>query len=434
MTGCKSLLSDYQDERGPDVVFGDNNIGKTRGYGVLTNGNVMFKRVAYVEGLKHNLLSISQFCDAKNKVLFHHEAGVVYNKKGSAVLGAQRKGNTYIVNMDSAQSGTCFYSRTVSEEKWLWHKRLSHLNFKTISKLSKYELVNGLPKLSFDKDKLCSACEKGKHHSSSFKSKQTSSVTECFQLMHMDLFGPVSSPSFGGKRYCLVIVDEYSRYTWVFFLKAKGDATQEVISFIKKMENLNNCSVKHLRSDNGTEFRNNDLESFCDSKGISQNFSAPRTPQQNGVAERRNRTLIESARSMLIDAGLKTHFWAEAVNTACFTQNRSLIVKRHDKTAYEVLRGRKPDISFLHVFGSTCYVLNKRDHLGKFDPKADEGIFIGYSIISKAFRVYNKRRECIEESMDVTFDESYDESLTDPKDYENLIFNTISDDKHEIHI
>ena len=172
------------------------------------------------------------------------------------------------------------------------------------------------------------------------------------------------------------------------------------------MEVLNNLTVHSIRSDNGTEFKNNTLDQFFEEKGISQNFSSVRTPQQNGVAERRNRTLIEAARSMLSESNLATQFWTEAVNTASFTQNRSLIVKRFKKTAYELFRGRKPSISFLHIFGCKCYILNNRNPLGKFDPKADKGIFLGYSSSSYSFRVFNKRRQTIEETIHVNFDES----------------------------
>ncbi len=141
--------------------------------------------------------------------------------------------------MDTTKSGTCFYSNTISYEKWLWHKTLSHLNLKAINKLSKNNLVTGLPSMTYVKDMLCPACEKGKQHSSSFKSKQISSINECLHLLHMDLFGLVSTPSLGGKKYCLVIVDEYSIYTCVFFLKAKNEAANEIMNFIRKMENLN---------------------------------------------------------------------------------------------------------------------------------------------------------------------------------------------------
>ncbi|KAI3718436.1 hypothetical protein L6452_19307 [Arctium lappa] len=222
----------------------------------------------------------------------------------------------------------------------------------------------------------------------------------------MDLFGPVNIQSIAGKKYTLVIVDEYSRYTWVIFLRCKSDTPEELISFVKKMEVLNNLTVRSIRSDHGTEFKNSSLNNFFENKGISHNFSSVRTPQQNGVAERRNRTIIEAARSMLSDSHLPTQFWAEAVNTACFTQNRSLIIKRFGKTAYELFIGRKPSISFLHIFGCQCFILNNRDQLGKFDPKADDGIFLGYSSVSKAYRVFNKRRQTVEETIHVTFDET----------------------------
>ncbi|KAI3770443.1 hypothetical protein L6452_01576 [Arctium lappa] len=222
----------------------------------------------------------------------------------------------------------------------------------------------------------------------------------------MDLFGPVNIQSIAGKKYTLVIVDEYSRYTWVIFLRCKSDTPEELISFVKKREVLNNLTVRSIRSDHGTEFKNSSLNNFFENKGISHNFSSVRTPQQNGVAERRNRTIIEAARSMLSDSHLPTQFWAEAVNTACFTQNRSLIIKRFGKTAYELFIGRKPSISFLHIFGCQCFILNNRDQLGKFDPKADDGIFLGYSSISKAYRVFNKRRQTVEETIHVTFDET----------------------------
>ncbi|GJS41480.1 retrovirus-related pol polyprotein from transposon TNT 1-94, partial [Tanacetum coccineum] len=154
-----------------------------------------------------------------------------------------------------------------------------------------------------------------------------------------------------------------------------------------KMENLNEVMVKELRSNNKTEFRNHKLEEFCDEKGISQNFSSPCTPEQNGVAERRNIILIEAAKTMLNSVKLPKQFWREAVNTACYIQNRSIIVKRHRKTSYDVFRGRYPDISYFHVFGCPVHIHNHRDHLGKFNETSDDGFFLGYSPIAKAFRV-----------------------------------------------
>ena len=148
------------------------------------------------------------------------------------------------------------------------------------------------------------------------------------------------------------------------------------------------------------------MESFCNDTGISQNFSSARSPEQNGVVERKNRTLIEAARSMLSESGLPTSFWAKAVATACHTQNRSVYVKRHRKTAYEVLRNHKPNIGYFNVFGCPVYILNDSSQLGKFDAKVDEGVFVGYSDIRKAYRVYNYRLQKVHETIHVTFDES----------------------------
>ncbi|KAI3707390.1 hypothetical protein L6452_25856 [Arctium lappa] len=407
MTGQRDLLTEYKEEKGPSVTFGGNGKGYTRGFGVLSNGTTTFRRVAYVDGLKHNLLSISQLCDKDYEVRFTKKACSVLNEKGKLALSGHRRENVYVIDMDSTiTENLCFLSKASSDVNWLWHKRLSHLNFKTLNSLSSKELVSGLPQHSYAKESLCSACEKGKQTKASFKSKQVSSVTSPLQLLHMDLFGPVNIQSIAGKKYTLVIVDEYSRYTWVIFLRCKSDTPEELISFVKKMEVLNNLTVRSIRSDHGTEFKNSSLNNFFENKGISHNFSSVRTPQQNGVTERRNRTIIEAARSMLSDSHLPTQFWAEAVNTACFTQNRSMIIKRFGKTAYELFVGRKPSISFLHIFGCQCFILNNRDQLGKFDPKADDGIFLGYSSISKAYRVFNKRRQTVEETIHVTFDET----------------------------
>ncbi|GJX06131.1 retrovirus-related pol polyprotein from transposon TNT 1-94 [Tanacetum coccineum] len=195
-------------------------------------------------------------------------------------------------------------------------KRLAHQNFKTINKLSKQNLVIGIPSLVYSKDKPCSSCEKGKHHRASFKTKQTSSIKKCLHLLHIDLFGPVTPRSINHEKYTLSIVDKYSRYTWVYFLKKKSQEPETIMSFIKRVENQNDIKIKQLRTDNGTEFRNSTLVNFCDEKGISQNFSSPYTLGQNGVAERKNRTLIESARTMLSGSVFSKQYWIEAVAIA----------------------------------------------------------------------------------------------------------------------
>ncbi|GJS39407.1 ribonuclease H-like domain-containing protein [Tanacetum coccineum] len=208
------------------------------------------------------------------------------------------------------------------------------------------------------------------------------------------------------KTYCLVVTDDYSRFSWVFFLATEDETSDILKSFITGVENLIDQRVKVIRCDNGTEFKNKEMNQFCERKGIKREFSVARTPQQNGVAERKNRTLIEAARTMLADSKLPTTFWAEAVNTACYVQNRVLVTKPHNKTPYELFLGRKPALGFMRPFGCPVTILNTIDHLGKFDGKADEGFFVGYSINSKAFRVFNSRTRIVEENLHVQFSEN----------------------------
>ncbi|GJV10939.1 putative ribonuclease H-like domain-containing protein [Tanacetum coccineum] len=301
---------------------------------------------------------------------------------------------------------TCLFAKATSDESKLWHRRLGHLNFKTMNKLVKGNLVRGLPSKLFENDQTCVACQKGKQHRASCKSKTENSISLPLHLLHMDLFGPTFVKSLMKKMYCLVVTDDYSRFTWVFFLATKDETSGILNSFITGIENLVDHKVKVIRCDNGTEFKNRKMNQFCKMKGILRQFSVARTPQQNGVAERRNRTLIEAARTMLADSKLPTTFWAEAVNTACYVQNRVLVVKPHNMTPYELFHGRTPILSFMRPFRCHVTILNTIDHLGKFDGKADEGFFVGYFLNSKVFRVFNSRTRIVEENLHIRFSKS----------------------------
>ncbi|GKF24052.1 putative ribonuclease H-like domain-containing protein, partial [Tanacetum coccineum] len=193
----------------------------------------------------------------------------------------------------------------------------------------------------------------------------------------------------------------------VFVFATKDETSGILKTFITKIENQLDHKVKVIRSDNGTEFKNSIMNQFCDSKRIKKEFSIARTPQQNGVAERKNRTLIEAARTMLVDSRLSITFWAEAVNTACYVLNMVLITKPHNKTSYELIHGRPPLINFMKPFGCPVTILNTRDQLGKFDGKADEGYFVGYSVVSKAMRVFNKRIRIVKETLNIRFLENW---------------------------
>nr|GFB83862.1 putative ribonuclease H-like domain-containing protein [Tanacetum cinerariifolium] len=230
---------------------------------------------------------------------------------------------------------------------------LSVMTFKQRS--SKPELQNmtsgqiSLSKFKYHKKHLCPSCEQGKSKRASHPPKPVPNSRQRLHLLHMDLCGPMRIASINGKRYILVIVDDYSRYTWVHFLRSKDEAPAMIIKFLKRITVLLKSPVIIIRTDNGTEFKNQVLKVYFDSVGISHQLSYVRTPQQNGVVERRNRTLVEAARTMLIFSCAPLFLWAKAIATACFTQNRSIIHRRFNKTPYELINGRKPYISFLHV-------------------------------------------------------------------------------------
>ncbi|GJU60413.1 putative ribonuclease H-like domain-containing protein [Tanacetum coccineum] len=352
MTGNKSYLSYYKEIDGGFVAFGgDPKRGRITGKGKINTGKLDIEDVYFVKELKFNLFSVSQMCDKKNSVLFTDTECVVLSPdfklldENHVLLRVPRKDNMYSVDLKNiVPSGglTCLFAKATLDESNLWHRRLGHINFKTLNKLVRGNLVRGLPSKIFENNHTCVACQKGKKHKASCKTKTVSSISQPLQMLHMDLFGPTFVKSLMKKMYCLVVTDDYSRFSWVFFLATKDETSEILKTFITGIENLIDLKVKVIRCDNGTEFKNKVMNQFCEKKGIKREFSVARTPQQNRVAERKNRTLIEAARTMLADLKLPTTFWAEAVNTACYVQN------------------------------------------SKFDGKADEGFFVGYSTSSKA--------------------------------------------------
>lgn len=407
MTGDLSLLKNFTRKNGGRVTFGDNTKGKILGVGDVGNGtSPLIENVFLVDNLKHNLLSISQLCDKGYRVIFESSKCLIENVcNNEVVFLGDRSENVYTIDIEKLTCKNQCLS-ALNDDSWLWHRRLGHASMHLLSKLSKKEVVRGLPNLPFQKDKICDACQFGKQVRSSFKSILEISTTRPLQLLHMDLFGPSRTTSLGGKHYAFVIVDDFSRYTWVIFLATKEEALKTFSYFCKRVQNEQGYLITTIKSDHGGEFDNDAFEILCNENGYKHNFSAPRTPQQNGVVERKNRILQEMARSMLNENGLPKYFWAEAVNTSCHIVNRVLIRPKMDKTPYELWKGRKPNIGYFRVFGCKCFILNTKDNLGKFDAKSDVGVFLGYSTTSKAYRVFNKRTLVVEESMHVVFDET----------------------------
>ncbi|GJY83716.1 retrovirus-related pol polyprotein from transposon TNT 1-94, partial [Tanacetum coccineum] len=329
MTGNMSYLTDYEEIDGGYVAFGGNpKGGKITGKCTIKTGNLDFENVYFVRELKFNLFSVSQMCDKKNSVLFNDTECIVLSpnfkliNESQVLLRVPRKNNMYSVDLKNIvpkRGLTCLFAKATSDESKLWHRRLGHLNFKTMNKLVKGNLVRGLPSKLFENDQTCVACQKEKQHRASSTKNETSDILK---------------------------------------------------SFITRIENLVDHKVKVIRCDNGTEFKNREINQFCEMKGILRQFSA------------------------------------EAVNTACYVQNRVLVVKPHNKTPYELFHSRTPTLSFTRPFGCLVTILNTIDHLDKFDGKADEGFFVGYSLNSKAFRVFNSKTRIVKENLHIRFSES----------------------------
>ncbi|GKD95117.1 putative ribonuclease H-like domain-containing protein, partial [Tanacetum coccineum] len=411
MTRNKCYLTEYEDYNGGFVSFG-NGKGRIFGKGKIKTGTLDFNNVYFCKELKYNLFSVSQICDKKNNVLFTDTKCLVLSSdfklldESQVLLRVPRKDNIYSVDLKSdvpTKGLTCLFAKATIDESNLWHRRLGHINFKNMNKLVRGNLVRGFPSKIFENDHSCVACQKGKQHKASCKAKLMNSISKPLHMLHMDLFGPTNVKCLMKKSYCLVVTDDFSRFSWIFFLATKDETSGILKTFITEIKNQLDHKVKVIRCDNGTEFKNSVIIQFCEMKGIKREFSVARTPQQNGVAERRNRTLIEATRTMLVDSKLPTTFWTEAVNTACYVLNRVLIIKPHNKTPYELIRGRTPLIDFMKPFWYPVTILNTRDRLGKFDGKADEVFFVGYSIVSKAMRVFNKRTRIVKETLNIRF-------------------------------
>ncbi|GJZ40905.1 putative ribonuclease H-like domain-containing protein [Tanacetum coccineum] len=297
MTGNKAYLSDYKDYNGGFVAFGsDPKGGKITGKGKIRTANLDFDDVYFVDELKFNIFFVSQMCDKKISVLFTDTECLILSPsfklldESQVVLRAPRKNEVYSLDLKNiVPSGgiTCLYANATTNESKLWHKRLGHVNFKNINKLVKGHLVRGLPSKVFVNDHTYVACKKGKQHKASCKAKLERTIRKPLELLDMDLFRPVSVESINKKKYCLVVTDDFSRFSWVFFLATKDETNEILYKFITGLENQLNHKVKIIRSDHGTKFKNHAMNEFCAKKGIKREFSVARTPQQNGVAERK---------------------------------------------------------------------------------------------------------------------------------------------------
>jgi hypothetical protein len=290
-------------------------------------------------------------------VHFHKSNSHVLDSSSKRVCGISRIGNVFQADFSSAQpSLRCLISQS-SFKLWKWHRRLGHLSFNLLCRLSGLGLLRGLPLLKFESDLVCVPCHHGKMIAASHSPVNTMMIKHPGQLLHMDTAGPSQVRSMGAKWYVLVIINDYSRYSWVFFLESKDEVFEHYRSLALRLNSEYPNCLKAIHSDNGTEFRNASFDEFCPEHGIDQQFSTLRVPQQNGVVKRKNRTLVKMARMMLDEHRTPRHFWADGISTACYILNRIILRSILHLTPFELRFGRKPSVSHLRPFGCKCFTL-----------------------------------------------------------------------------
>lgn len=364
--------------------------------------DIKIKDVLFVPGLTTNLLSVSQIIKNNNSVSFSNSQCLIHNAKNELVAVANLIDGVYKLDLRNTPAPKCLIAR---ESALLWHRRLGHINTKDLTKMKNGSVEGVDYKDSFKVTKSnCTVCCQGKQPRLPFPTGTR--ATAVLEIVHADVCGPMETQSIGLSKYFLLLVDDYSRMSFVYFMRQKNEVYKYFREFKAMVEKQKNVQIKILRTDNGGEFCSKEMEGFLKSCGIIHQKTNPYSPEQNGMAERNNRTIIEKARCLLFDADLGKKFWAEAVSTAVYLKNRSIVSGLNDKTPFEMWQGTKPNLSNIRIFGSPVMVHVPKEKRNKWDKKAQQHILVGYSEHVKGYRVYNPVTNQVTTSRDVVVMES----------------------------
>lgn len=372
--------------------------------------------VVYIPEARANLFSISKVESAGMRVVF--EAGRVEILRDSVVVATgKRRDKLYELNFYTPK-GMCdslYFSGQINKANELWHRRFGHLGERNLNSLLSGELVNGMKAMQGEKQlAICESCVAAKQTRNPFALRQERRSSRVLELVHSDVCGPVTPVSWSGEKYFVTFIDDWSRFTVVYLIKTKDEVASCFQDYEAQATAKFGCKISRLRSDNGGEYIGKAMRSFCRQKGIKMDFTVPYSPEQNGVAERMNRTLVEKARSMLFDSGIDKSFWGEAMETAAYLANRSPTCAIDEKkTPAEIWNGKKPDVSKLKVFGSPAYCHIPKETRKKLDEKSWKGIFLGYGM--NGYRVWNSKERRIVTVRDVIIDENAKMELCEPK-------------------
>ena len=294
---------------------------------------------------------------------------------------------------------------SLSSKENIWHRRFCHANKQSLQKIANDSLVNGLDVKFNDNFDFCEPCVQGKNHRLTFPKKSATKTNDILELIHSDVCGKVSTPSLGGKNYFVTFIDDFSRYVWVYVIRTKDEVFSKFVEFKQMIEKQTGKCIKTLRSDNGGEYTSNEFDQFLKSEGIRHELTVPNTPEQNGVSERMNRSLVESVRSMLYDAHMPRQFWAEALATSTYVRNRCYSSVLKCKTPYEAFYNKKPDVHDFKIFGCTAYAHIPKEYRSKLDFKSTKCAFLGYGLNVKGYRLYDINKKKVIYSRDVIFNE-----------------------------
>ncbi|CAB0041972.1 unnamed protein product [Trichogramma brassicae] len=369
---------------------------------------VTLKDTLLVPDLRTNLMSVAKVVDAGFDVKFSKKLATITAETGEVIARAERIGDLFFIDGTERPRPISAMAK-INVDMSEWHARLGHLNSNDLKTMIQKQHAEGMGNVKVEDIGCCSTCAIAKMTREPFESR-VRYAAKPLEVIHTDVCSPMRTISKGGARWFATFIDEHTRFCHVYLMKEKSQVTEKFVEFKNMVEKQTGYSIKELQSDGGGEYDNRKLDNLCKDAGIKRRFTVPHTPQQNCLAERKNRTLVETARCLLTQSGLPKSFWAEAIMTANYTRNRCY-TNTIGCTPYEKWTGRKPDVSHMRPFGEKIYALDKTPTKGKFDCRGLEGYFLGYADNSKAYRVWLVNARKIICSRDVKFSNKFDSSL-----------------------